>query len=113
MDAMTERMRDSLETARTNFERALYDAGADGDIAEIARRFGVDLVDLRGRELSDPVRDEFPKPTDPEYADVDDAGQLSIGVAGEQRSLDGLAPPLRVEVVGGEYHGATFELGTA
>jgi hypothetical protein len=30
--------------------------------------------------------------TDPEYADVDENGQLSIGVAGEQRSIPGLAP---------------------
>lgn len=31
-------------------------------------------------------------PVDPEYADVDEAGQLALGVPGEQRSLDGLAP---------------------
>lgn len=29
--------------------------------------------------------------TDPEYADVDEAGQLAIGVPGEQRAIDGLA----------------------
>ncbi len=30
---------------------------------------------------------------DPEYADVDEAGQLSLGVAGDQRALPGLAGP--------------------
>ena len=28
---------------------------------------------------------------DPEYADVDEAGQLALGVAGEQRAIPGLA----------------------
>lgn len=29
---------------------------------------------------------------DPEYADVAEDGQLALGVPGEQRTLDGLAP---------------------
>jgi hypothetical protein len=33
------------------------------------------------------------RPTDPEYADVDAEGQLSLGVPGEQRAIDGLARP--------------------
>ena len=33
------------------------------------------------------------EPPDPEYADVDEDGQLSIGVAGEQRAIPGLARP--------------------
>lgn len=32
---------------------------------------------------------------DPEYADVDEAGQLSLGVAGEQRAIPGLAPAIQ------------------
>ena len=34
---------------------------------------------------------EAPAPVDPEYADVDEDGQLSLGVAGEQREIPGLA----------------------
>lgn len=34
-----------------------------------------------------------PGNADPEYADVDEAGQLSIGVAGDQRAIPGLAAP--------------------
>lgn len=30
---------------------------------------------------------------DPEYADVDEDGQLALGVAGEQRAIPGLARP--------------------
>lgn len=30
---------------------------------------------------------------DPEYADVDEAGQLALGVPGDQRAIPGLAAP--------------------
>lgn len=32
---------------------------------------------------------------DPEYADIDEAGQLSIGVTGEQRAIPGLAAAIQ------------------
>jgi hypothetical protein len=38
---------------------------------------------------------------DPEYADVDEEGQLALGVVGEQRALPGLARPRPVELEGG------------
>lgn len=59
-----------------------------GDCEQRAR----ELDDQRYRDDLERIA-ELERPTDPEYADVDPDGQLSLGVPGEQRALDGLARP--------------------
>lgn len=61
--------------------------------AKAARRAGHELITTGDVTYALNRVLDARRPVDPEYADVDEAGQLALGVAGDQRAIPGLAKP--------------------
>jgi hypothetical protein len=89
-------MRDQRSSAAGDEQRAYL------ELCDEARALGIptSLDDPRSPRTVDALGAAVAALTDPEYADVEEDGQLSLSVVGEQRSIPGLAPP-RPDAIGG------------